>query len=566
MKNGIVVLLCCCFLSLVGYSQPDRYYAADMLYVKMKDDAGYQIKDKRLVNKNGQAVATGELDALGFWSRVHQVSDAKLETWRRTAEKKLGQSLPDSRMEFYFHLPLAGNLDKARALLRRLQDAAEVLQVPLPAQLPLPPDFTSQQRYDKDAAVGIGADSVRIRYGNRGAGIKFCDLEFAFNATHGDLPAVTIIGGAPLDPNGGGGEDHGTAVLGSVISKDNNWGTTGIAPDCSPYFSAAYTAQGYNPVGAITNALDSLAAGDVLLLEQQIPGPNVDTVTPETQRGLVPLEWYRPAYNAIRLASGNGIVVVEAAGNGDENLDAPVYSTGNGGHHPFLAANNSGAIVVGAGGVGGNAANRSRLYFSNYGSRVDLQGNGEEVTTTGYGDLYNTEGANYHYTANFGGTSSASPIVSGAVILLQSAYKSRNNGAVLTPANVLSILRTTGKPQLPGIAPVSENIGPLPDVYAAIRQAVGPPTALPSVPGRSLSTIAPNPGTGRFRLVYPGMLTEALTVQVSNVSGNTVRRYTIARGSNTALDIDLRDQPAGLYFVRLTNGTINEVQRLVLTP
>ncbi len=568
MKYCIVVLLCC-FMTLKGYGQPDRFYAADMLYVKMKDDAGYSIRDKRLVNKKGQPIAAPGLDVLGSWSRVHQVSDAKLEAWRLTAQKNLNESLPDSRMEFHFRVSDAANRDKAMVLLTKLSDVEEVLRVPLPVKLPLPGNYTGLQRYGNSVATGIGADSVRIVYQNKGAGIRFCDIEYGFLETHGDLPPVTLIGPAPIDPFNGGGIDHGTAVLGEIISKDNGWGTTGLAPESKPYFSGAFTAtSGYNVQTAITNAMDSFAAGDVLLLEQQFGGPNMDTITPETQRGLVPVEWYKPIYNAIKLASGNGIVVVEAAGNGAENLDDPVYNTGNGGHYPFGSTIHSGAIIVGAGGVGGggsNAAARSRLDFSNYGSRVDVQGNGELITTTGYGDLYNTEGENYYYTRGFGGTSGASPIVTGAVILLQSVYKSQFNGAVLSPAQVSDLLKTTSKPQLGGAAPVSENIGPLPNVYAAIKKALDQGTGLPAVTGRYNSAVYPNPGAGRFSLVYAGYLKDALTVQVSSVSGQVVRRFVLGKGNNTVLDMDMSDQPAGIYFVRLTNGTINEVQRLVLT-
>ena len=59
---------------------------------------------------------------------------------------------------------------------------------------------------------------------------------------------------------------------------------------------------------------------------------------------------------------------------------------------------------------------RVRLDFSNYGSRVDVQGWGRMVATLEYGDLQSCTGAeadytDRHYTGEFAGTSSASPIV-----------------------------------------------------------------------------------------------------------------------------------------------------------
>ncbi len=436
--------------------------------------------------------------------------------------------MPDLRMEFHFVVSDAENLEKARVLLGRLKDAQEVLRVPRPVRNPLPSDYAPNQLYDKSIATGINADSVHLVYNNKGAGIKFCDVEYSFNPTHADYPAVTIMGNTlMMDPFSD--DNHGTAVLGEVMAKDNGWGTTGLAPDCKPYFSCAYTVQGYNLGGAITRTLDTLKAGDVLLLEQQIGGPNMDTVTPETQRGLVPVEWYRPYYNAIQYAAGNGIIIIEAAGNGSEDLDDPVYSTANGGHHPFLPANRSGAIMVGAGGVGGSADVRSRLYFSNYGSRLDVQGNGEGVTTTGYGDLYSAEGADYLYTSQFGGTSSASPIVAGAAILLQSTYKQVYSSSVLSPEQVRSLLITTGKPQLSGGFPLSYKIGPLPNVFAAIKKALDHATALPELPQNAGAAIYPNPGQGRYSLIFPGGAPADAVVQVCSVAGTMIRSYTPAQ-------------------------------------
>ena len=186
----------------------------------------------------------------------------------------------------------------------------------------------------------------------------------------------------------------------------------------------------------------------------------------------VPVEWFKPTYDAIVTATGNGITVIEAAGNGNQNLDGPSFSTGNGGHWPFLAQNDSGAIIVGAGAAFqiGSDIDRSRLAFSTYGSTVDLQGWGEQVLTTGFGNFYASEGANLFYTANFSGTSSASPIVAGAAALVQSKKKAFD-GVPFTPAQVRQLLRDTGSPQQSGVFPSSQNIGPRPNVLAAIEAA-----------------------------------------------------------------------------------------------
>jgi len=180
----------------------------------------------------------------------------------------------------------------------------------------------------------------------------------------------------------------------------------------------------------------------------------------------VPIEWWEPWYTAVQVAVGNGMIVCEAAGNGYEDLDAQVYSKGNGGHYPFLLENDSGAILVGAGGAYNSCYGstwRARLSFSNYGSRVDIQGWGECVMTTGYGDAWSE--ANCDFTSAFSGTSSATPIVSGACMLVQS-YAETFQGEVLTPSALRTLLTDTGLPQA---NPSSGNIGPFPDAFAAIN-------------------------------------------------------------------------------------------------
>jgi hypothetical protein len=245
-------------------------------------------------------------------------------------------------------------------------------------------------------------------------------------------------------------------------------------PDCAND-GACNGAGVWDIARSITTAMPFLNPGDVILIEQQMVGPNwpgccaTNSCQPGTdcQFGLIPVEWFLPWYNAIVMAVGNGIVVVEAAGNGWQDLDNAVYSTGNNGHWPFLPANDSGAIMVGAGAWGNQDTDRSRLWFSNYGSTLDVQGHGEFVTTTGYGDQYSNEGADTFITSTFGGTSSGSAIVAGTCASIQSAY-SGLTGSVLSPAAILSAIQTTGSAQQAGTNPVSENIGPRPDAVAAL--------------------------------------------------------------------------------------------------
>jgi hypothetical protein len=113
------------------------------------------------------------------------------------------------------------------------------------------------------------------------------------------------------------------------------------------------------------------------------------------------------------------------------------------------------------------------LDFSNWGALVDAQGWGREVTTCGYGDLQGGSDEDLWYTDTFSGTSSASPIVAGAIAAIQGMARARGR-AVQTPAQVRNCLRSTGSPQqdAPG-RPASQRIGNRPDIRAFATCAFG---------------------------------------------------------------------------------------------
>ena len=116
-----------------------------------------------------------------------------------------------------------------------------------------------------------------------------------------------------------------------------------------------------------------------MCIEWQRPGPGSTGVG---SAGFIPLEWWPEDFAAITYAIGKNIIVIEPAGNGSISLDDPVYDTPAPGfpstwRNPFNAANpDSGAVIVGAGAPpsGTHGPDRSRLPYSNYGSRVNAQG------------------------------------------------------------------------------------------------------------------------------------------------------------------------------------------------
>ncbi len=548
-------------LLLFADVQAQQHYAKNLLFVKFKDDSGYDERDRQVTGPGKMPAA---LNNLGYWGKAHRLPKAELDKYRRRAAQNLDRKIYDPSSEFYFHLYDDSRRGEVKQLLASLPDMDYVLDMPMPVKPPVP-DYQSSQKYEENQATGINAEAVWTTYSNRGAGIKVCDIEYDYQATHNDLNPVTLLGPTPVDPFNGAGIDHGTAVLGEIGSSDNGWGTTGIASGCQLYFAGVYIDTIYDVGAAILQALPVLSAGDVILLEQQIEGPNWGAGgSGSSQYGLVPVEWFKPYYDAIVLATGQGITVVEAAGNGEQNLDAPEFGTGNNNHYPFLAGHNSGAIIVGAGAVdptlGGSDNARSMLWYSNYGSRVDVQGNGERVTTTGYGDLYAIDGPDKYFTSNFGGTSGASPIVTGAVTLLQSVYK-HVTGGYLSPAQVRIFLRNTGKAQQSGTYDVvNHHIGPLPDVFTAIDVAL----ASGGVAEHAIGDVEvfPNPGTGMFYMKLPATATNA-AVTVCDAVGHEVWRTTGPSTTGT-VTVDLSGKAPGIYLARIACGDMSVVKRLVV--
>lgn len=127
----------------------------------------------------------------------------------------------------------------------------------------------------------------------------------------------------------------------------------------------------------------------------------------------------------------------------------------------------SGAIIVGARQPPTSAVDRQREGFSTFGSRVDLQGWGSGVVTTGYGDLYlasdRPADPGFWYTEGFSGTSSAAAIVASSAANLQGIALAQS-GVPVAPVQMRTLLVQTGSPQLGNIA---EPIGPRPNLLQA---------------------------------------------------------------------------------------------------
>ncbi|WP_437912650.1 S8 family serine peptidase [Sorangium sp. So ce302] len=403
---------------------------------------------------------------------LFSLSEARLASLKSAGERRTSRRLPE--LALYFDAPWSGGsrselVELVEALnahpsveIAYAQPKPELAAAPPEASADLvaldanTPDFTSLQGYVANDANGMGVTVARSLPGGRGENVQIIDVEQHWVPDHEDLPAPFFYAPA-ANP---GNATHGTAVAGVMVGQENGFGVTGVAP-LSGVGYASWVDIGVGP--AIALAAAQLDPGDVVLIEVHASGPTtVSCSCNHGQCNYVPMEFFSAEFDAIQTATANGIIVVEAAGNGSVDLDDPTY-----GGVFDRSVRDSGALMVGA----SLSTSRSPTCYSNTGDRVDVHAWGENVVTTGgAGELYSgTLGARDTYTAGFSGTSSASAVVSGAVAVVQSV--AQQAAGPLTPQQLRDLLVNSGKPQQ---GELSREMGPLPDVAAAASLAADP--------------------------------------------------------------------------------------------
>ncbi|TKH67374.1 peptidase S8 [Bacillus cereus] len=314
----------------------------------------------------------------------------------------------------------------------------------------------TRQGYLEPAPLGINAPYAWSIKGGDGKGTTFVDMEYGWLFSHEDLvnQKIELISGQNKSEH----HDHGTSVLGIVSAEDNNIGGIGIAPKAKVKVVSQIRDNGnYNTADAILSAVNNMQAGDILLLEAQA------TYDGYGDKNYFPVEVKPDIFDAIRMGTNKGIIIIEAGANGGNDLDQ--FRDRNG--KQVLNRNSpdfkdSGAIMVGAASA---RVPHKRSYFSNYGSRVDVYGWGNAVDTT---DAKPSEFITNLYTSSFAGTSSASPIIAGAAASIQGIAKN-NQGKVYTPSQIRAILSdpSTGTKSND---PSSDKIGVLPDLKAILSK------------------------------------------------------------------------------------------------
>lgn len=296
------------------------------------------------------------------------------------------------------------------------------------------PDITDTQSYLDDPTAfipdydlgGINWFNVKNKPGAQGEGITIISAEIGhWNTQHSDLP--TSFKDYYVPGKEAKVDFHDTSSVGIMAATDNSFGVTGIA-------NKARFGHSRSELQAVMASSTALKPGDVI----QIGVQSMTNTCKDGRcvKGYGPMEIQQAWFDAIKTLTDRGIIVIEAAGNGNINFDDPVYE---GKFDP--AQRDSGAIIVGA----VCAQNAARAGFSDYGKRITSSSWGcwDVVTTTANGvDATYNYGPNDQYTLRYSGTSSANPIIAGAAASLSGYAKAKN--ITLTPRQVRTILQETG--------------------------------------------------------------------------------------------------------------------------
>ena len=383
---------------------------------------------------------------------------------------------PNFLTYFVVEAPLGGDIDSMASTLRSWALVELAYNEPRPYSPggvnPGMYALNASQGYEDAAPVGIDARCAWNIPGGDGHGQAVIDMEVGWTLNHHDFVAhhPALLFGAIEDAD----RSHGTSVLGFVCAVGNNSGIVGIAPNVQAVNVVSYKADPSSQPSAATipdaiaQAVLHLAVGNVLLLEVEL--------------NFLPCESDPACFAAIRLATAAGIAVVEAAGNGNQNLDQFVDAL----HHPILLRapgnpwfTDSLAIMVAS---STTTVPHARRASSNHGSRIDCYAWGDSVQTCSSANAGDT--GSHTVAPEFMDTSAAAAIIAGAALSVQGMREAAGL-ARFDPADLRAALQKG--------TPSSDPIGVMPDLCAiggsiTYHRPPSSPTNRPSPP-RNLRVI-----------------------------------------------------------------------------
>ncbi|MFP7657154.1 S8 family peptidase [Chryseobacterium proteolyticum] len=486
-----------------------------------------------------------------------ELSDRKLSEMVESSKKnkKTGESIEKLKRIYKVESPVKSNKDILK-LAEDFEKFPEIEYASLMSNEPITPPFintyAATPNLESSQTYLLDNPGINVNYawsrGITGQNVRIRDVEYGFHKSHEMLVsqnAIQFESGVSPNPSLTNPSssyysflDHGTSVMSIMGSAKDNIGLSGTAYNATEMKGyLEWTTTSYNRASAVSRSINASQAGDIILYEMQTGGQNSNYVL---------AEYNNVIWDLTKAATDSGIIVIAAAGNGNENLDASFYSAYN-------ARGNSGAIVVGA---GSNTTQHSKLSFSTYGSRVDVQGWGQNVLAAGYGSWAKYDNDNNRTYNLFNGTSSATPIVASAAILIQS-FNFQQTGQFLSPSEMRSLLVNTGIPQGGNL---TTKIGPLPNIKAAIESLENSSNTLSTknvIAGPLKIEIYPNP-TSDYIFVRN---TENATI---NFEVLTLAGQIVLKGKTSSdKKINITNLPKGNYLIIASDSQRKVIEKLI---
>ncbi|MFN4197524.1 MAG: S8 family peptidase [Flavobacterium sp.] len=510
---------------------------------------------------NNRTIA--DLDYLDDWQALKtdfnfelvpsfQCSEEQWQSWSQHALKYSGSVVSVERLKYIYRLELPEvDNNTLLELAEKIESFSFVTYASLVSTTPetppfdippVTPNFQANQTY-------IGPDpGLNVQHAWNmnlfGQGIRVRDIEYGFNKNHEELHQVNCFVAPNMNISSAATEswtEHGTPVFGIIMAHNGDYGVTGLTHSVQEMvLFPEWQQSGWDRANAVFQSILASNPGDIILYEMQ------QTAVPTNQNSFVPAEFRQDIWDLTKAATDAGIVIVAAAGNGNQNLNSSFYQ-------PYINRGDSGAIIVGG---GRSTTAHNRASGSTHGDRVDVQGWYENVFTSGYGNIIQIGGDfNQGYT-NFSGTSSATPMVAACAILVQQ-YHYQLTGEWLTSQEIRHILKTTGIPQT---FPPSGNIGPFPNMEAALQMVyTNYLLSLPESETRLDFRVFPNPFKDEVSFMWGNELSESATLELFNALGQQVYHCTTV----SLQSLQLSHLTPGMYFIKVSDGLRSGITKVI---
>ncbi|PSS51561.1 S8 family serine peptidase [Pseudomonas sp. BBP2017] len=326
------------------------------------------------------------------------------------------------------------------------------------------PDYTPRQTYLDEPGPRYQGMNVRKVWAKqvtgKGARVHFSDGGLFPN--HEDLRGNPNLKIVTLEPNDD--PNHGTESVGVLLAVPNGIGMTGMCHTSELYLYHNYAVDEASRVRTTKDLLRHVEPGDIVAINRQSANVNVLTT-------YLPSIHERYWWDMTKTLTERGAVVVFAACNGSTVSDAGKgtvlgYGVNLSQWRYFDDHGDADAIVVGA----CHSWDGKPHQYSNfsYPYRM-LNAWGDSVATLGYENdrLQDKSGDDRDYTSSYGGTSSATPLVTGALTLIQS-YAMEQHHVYLNADQMHLLVMQAGYRD--AVLPYSDVLpmGARPNVHAAL--------------------------------------------------------------------------------------------------